>query len=276
MTTFIDIVNSVMTLVFRVILWPFRSLDPVWAIIVVALLSGLLMLWIFARVSNQDGIKRARERIRGNLLGVRLFQRDVVVVLRLQGHIFRDLLTYLRHSLAPVGVILLPVLLILIQLNLFFALRPLEPGEQTLLKVRMPTEQVLATDLTIGVTEVFTIETPAVRMPKNGEVAWRLRANQPGRHRLTIEAGGTQIEKELVVGEGWTEGSAMRTGNWVDQLLFSGESPMPSNSPLESIEVVYPAQSLSVLGLETDWLVLFFILSIVFAFLLKGFFGVEI
>ncbi len=276
MTTFIDIVNSVMTLVFRVILWPFRSLDPVWAIIVVALLSGLLMLWIFARVSNQDGIKRARERIRGNLLGVRLFQRDVVVVLRLQGHIFRDLLTYLRHSLAPVGVILLPVLLILIQLNLFFALRPLEPGEQTLLKVRMPTEQVLATDLTIGVTEVFTIETPAVRMPKNGEVAWRLRANQPGRHRLTIEAGGTQIEKELVVGEGWTEISGMRTGNWVDQLLFSGESPMPSNSPLESIEVVYPAQSLSVLGLETDWLVLFFILSIVFAFLLKGFFGVEI
>ena len=68
----------------------------------------------------------------------------------------------------------------------------------------------------------------------------------------------------------------MRTGSWIDQLLYSGETPLPSGSPLDSIEVVYPAQSLSVLGFETDWLVLFFILSIVFAFLLKGFFGVEI
>jgi len=47
------------------------------------------MLWIFGKVSNQDAIHKVRDRIRGNLLGVRIFGDEIGIMFRLQGKILR-------------------------------------------------------------------------------------------------------------------------------------------------------------------------------------------
>jgi len=53
-------------------------------LVVVSFLSALMALVIFGRFSDQEAIHRVRNRIRGNMLAVRLFQDSVPVVLDLQ------------------------------------------------------------------------------------------------------------------------------------------------------------------------------------------------
>ena len=58
-----------MTRLFDGIFWPFMGLDPLWSLTLISFATGILMLWIFGKVSDQDRIKVVRDNIRGNLLG---------------------------------------------------------------------------------------------------------------------------------------------------------------------------------------------------------------
>jgi hypothetical protein len=139
------LLNRVMTGLFDLVFLPFRSIDPMWGLTVVSLLAGVLMLWIFGKVSDQSAISLVRDRIRGNLIGIRLFGDDLGMLFRLQGKIFRQTLTYLRYAMVPMLIMLVPVLLILTQLNLRFDLRPLDPGDTTVvtatLRVASPLDE---------------------------------------------------------------------------------------------------------------------------------------
>jgi len=49
-----------------------------------------------------------------------------------------------------------------------------------------------------------------------------------------------------------------------DQFLNPGEPPLFAASPIESIEVRYPARALGILGFTMPWIVAFFVLTSVF------------
>lgn len=276
MTFLVELVNGAMTGLFQILLWPFRGLNPFWALLAVSLVSGLLMLWVFALTSNQEGIRRSKDRVRGNLLGVRLFQHDVGVVLKLQVAILKETLQYLRYSFAPVLFLLLPVLLILVQLNLFFSLRPLTPGEQSLLTVKVNGSPIMNSTVQLEESSGFIVETPPVRIPSRQEISWRIRAEEAGSHRIRLNVDGESFEKDLVVGDAWTAISPVRTDDWLEQLLYSGEQSLNSEGKVTSIQLAYSSLDFQMLGIPMDWLVVFFVLSIVAAFAFKGWFGVEI
>src|SRR5215470_3687440 len=137
MPELVHAINRTLTAIFGVILLPFHSLSPVWGLAFISLVAGILMVWIFGKVSDQESIDRTKRRIQGNLLGVWLYQHNVGVVLRLQRHIFGDILRYLKFSMVSLLVLIVPILLIMTQLNLHFGTRPLHPGEQAVIKVHL-------------------------------------------------------------------------------------------------------------------------------------------
>jgi len=277
MSGLVKILDIVLTGLFDVLVWPFKSLAPIWPILFISFVAGIVMLWIFGKVSNQDAIKRIRDRIRGNLIGVRLFQDDIGVLLRLQGTILIDTLRYMKHSLVPMLIMIVPVLLIMIQLNLRFSVRPLAPGETTVLKVRVRDASALRKGIALDASPGFTVETPPVRIPSEREVAWRIRAGKAGRYAVKVRLGDEVVEKELVVGGGWTSVSPLRTGGGITQnLLYPGEKPLLSSLMIESVTVNYPDLDVTVFGFVIHWLVLFFVLSIAFGFAFKGVLGVEV
>lgn len=277
MSGLVKILNVVLTGFFDILVWPFKALAPIWPMIFISLIAGIVMLWIFGKVSDQAAIKRIRDRIRGNLIGVRLFQNDIGVLLRLQGTILVDTLKYMKHSLVPMLIMLAPVLLIMIQLNLRFAVRPLAPGETTVFKVQVRDASAVRESVVLEAPQGITIETPPVRIPSEREVAWRIRADEPGRFAMKVRLGNELVEKDLVVGSGWTSVSPLRTGgSIIDNFLYPGETPLLPSLMVESIAVNYPKLEITVFGFVIHWLVLFFVLSIVFGFALKGVFGVEI
>ena len=129
MSTLVHVLHVVTTPIFEVITWPFRSLAPVWALTAISAGAGIFLVWLFGKTSDQEQMKAVRDRIRGNLIGVRLFQHDIGVVLGLQRRIFADTFGFMRLALVPLLVMLVPVVLIMTQLALRFDVRPLSPGD---------------------------------------------------------------------------------------------------------------------------------------------------
>lgn len=277
MTALVQGLNLLLTRLFDLICWPFGALAPIWALIVISFLTGILMLWLWGKISNQEGIKQAKNQIRGNLIGVRLFQDDLRITLRLQGRILRHTLTYMRYAVVPMLVLLIPVILVMIQLNLRFSVRPLEPGRQTLLEAKVRDLGTLGGSIELLAPEGVVVETPAVRNVSAGEVTWRVRAERPGHHKVTVRAGQDAVEKTLVVGSSWGKVSALRTGkNLWEMLLWPGEAPIHPAGAIESVEVRYPALAMPLFGWNIHWLVYFFVLSLAFGYAFKGVFGVQI
>ena len=277
MVTLVDAVNRALTPLFDLLCWPFLSLAPIWAMLAISCLSGAAMVWIFGKTSDQARIRHLREQIRGNLIGVRLFQRDVGVILRLQRRIFGDTFRYMRLALVPMVVLLVPVLLIMTQLNLRFAVQPLAPGEAAVVKAFVRDADILAAAARLDAGSGLTVETPAVRMPAAREVAWRVRATVPGEHRLVVHVGSTSVETHLIAGDGWGPVPSRRTGRgMVDTLLYPGEPPIAADHAISAVEIGYAALDMRAFGWPVHWLVAFFVLSIVFGFALKGPLGVEL
>ena len=280
------ILNGVLTRLFDVLLWPFRGLPPIWALIAISFVTGILMLWIFGKVSNQTKIRTVRERIRGNLIGIRLFGDDLGMLFRLQGRILRQTASYLGHSLLPMLVMLVPILLVLTQMNLRFSVRPMKPGEQAVVTVRLRDASPMREQIRLEVPDGVVLETSGVRIDDVSEdfreVAWRIRAEESGEYKLLVKAGVQTVDKDLSVGGGWGAVSALRTGqNFWEVLLWPGEPPVDASAEIESVKVTYAALPLTFLlwdvnAMTSGWLVFFFVASIVFGYAFRGVLGVEI
>ncbi|UCH36318.1 MAG: hypothetical protein JSV65_08175 [Armatimonadota bacterium] len=272
------IINSIMTTIFDVLLRPFSSLSPWYGIAAVSLVTGVVMLMIFRHTSNQRAIRRAKDRIRAHLLEVRLYRDDVRVLLRAQKDILLTNLRYLGYSLMPLLVMIIPVVLILVQLNAHYGYRPLRPGDSAIVAVRF----AQGFDLDAGPPQLavppgLKAETPPLRIPAEREVDWRIGAERPGRYAVRIVTGDQEVEKAVIVSNGHTRVTPRRVGTgWWDIVMNPGEKPLPADSAIRSIAVDYEPAALPFLGWDIHWLVAFFILSIAFGFALKGLFRVEV
>jgi hypothetical protein len=264
-----------MTSFFDLIFRPFLGLPPAWGLIAVSLVTGVILLWIFGKVSNQSAIRIIRDRIRGNLIGVRLFQNDIGVVLRLQGKILWDTLVYMRYSIVPMFILLIPVLVIMTQLNLRFAARPLQAGETALVKVQFREDAALAEGARLEAPDGIAVESDAVHVPDKAEVVWRIRAVSPGRHDLKVTTPAGSLDKAVVVGWGWSKVPTLRSASRIDQLLYPGEAPIPDGSTFRSARVSHPPLSITFFGMPLNWIVGFFVFSLVSGFAFKRALGVE-
>ncbi len=92
-----------------------------------------------------------------------------------------------------------------------------------------------------------------------------------------MRVGETTVAKRLQVGEGWGPTPTLKSGSLLaDLLLYPGEPPIDGTSPVESVRIQYPPLEMRLLGFHIDWLVAFFVLSILSGFAFKGLLGVEI
>ncbi len=303
MTTVVGFFGGLLTWLFDVMLWPFRSLSPWWPIVVVSLLTGIAMLWLFGKISNQAAIRVVRDGIRGNLIGIRLFGDDLGLLFRLQARIFKQTLTYLGYAAVPFILMIVVIIPILIQLELRFAHRPLREGEVTVVNVRVTDPAAIDGGVALDVPEGVVIEAPPVKirsldddelrradgMPEwllkvfspflrsgDGEVSWRVRVETAGHHLLTVRIGDDEVQKELVAGDRWEPVSLKRSTGALSTLAHPGESPIRGATAIRSVELIYPEGSISLFGWGMHWIIPFFVLSLVFAFALRRPMGVEI
>jgi hypothetical protein len=237
------------------------------------------MLVVFRYTSNQEGIRNVKNKIKAHLLELRLFKDSLPLSLKAQGSILRYNLKYIGYSGKPLLVMIIPLILILIQLNFWFAYQSLEPGEATILKLKLKEGQnILDLDISVEPTQSLTIETPPLRIEEDKEINWRLRPADKGLHTLTFRINGkTFIKRVAVAQKPLSKISPLKIQrNFIDEVFNPGEAPLSKDLPVKSIEVKYQAKNMNLFGWHIHWIIAYFVLSIIFGFAFKGIFKVEI
>jgi hypothetical protein len=277
----VRLVNALLRGLFDSLLFPFRTLPPIVGLLLVSLATGAGVLLVFKATSNQERLAAVKRQIQACIFEIRLFNDDLVAILRSQIEVLRHNLTYLRLSAVPTLWIIVPLLLVLAQLQSHYGYRGLEPGETCLLKVKLSRGWEKNPGLvmrdppgrpraTLEVPPGLALETPAVWIPSERELDWRIRAEQWGDYEARLRLGGETYAKTVQVREGVRRRSPARLeSGLLNQLLYPAEDPLPGNSPIESISVGYKDGSVSIFGWHLDWYIAFFGLSILFAFALR-------
>lgn len=272
----VQLIHLVGNFLVDAMLFPFRGLDPAWGLAAVSLVTGLLFLFVFKWTSNQAGIADAKQKVKAHLLELRLYAHDMALTFRAQRDLFAANLRYIRHTLRPMIVLLVPVVLLLVHLDVRYGLRPLAVGETTLLRVRLSPAAPAGVEPKLTLPAGVTLDAPPLRIPPEREFCYRLRAAAAGDHRVQVGVGAAAAAKSLQVGGPLAPLSAeIRQPSLFSGFANPAEAPLPPDSPIQSIAVDYPARDLRVAGYPIHWLLFFFVVSVVPAYLVKGLFGVE-
>ena len=103
----------------------------------VASVTGALLLLIFKYTSNQAAIKRVRNDIDANLFALKLFKDATPVVLAAQAAMIWGAFRLFVLAIVPMLVMMVPVLLMLGQLSLWYQHRPLRVGEEAVVALKL-------------------------------------------------------------------------------------------------------------------------------------------
>lgn len=287
-----SLLNAALRRLFDLLLFPFHALPAVVGLAVVSLVAAIGMLWVFKRTSNQAGIEAAKRRMYAGIFEIRLFNDSFRHIMGAQAAILHANATYLRYQLVPMLFILPPLVLAMAQLQFHYAYAPPAAGDHTVLTVRLAPDwqargavPVSASGKPRAQLELppgVVADTPALWIPSERTLTWRLRLERPGDAPIGIRLGDRRYDKELRASEPLARRSPVRPGrSWLDQFVYPAEVPLPADGVLDSVTVDLAPASVALPGWTVPemvgvpaWMTVFFVLSIVFAFALRKRMGV--
>jgi hypothetical protein len=271
--------NAILRLAFDLLLAPFAAWPPIVSLTLVSLFVSILMLIVFKRTSDQAALAAVKRKIHAGLFEIRLFNDDLRAILRAQNEILRHNLTYLRLSLWPMLFLLPPLVLVIAQLQFHYGYEGLRPGQRALLEVDLdPASSGVRPQSTLYLPAGLRAQTDATWIKADSQLLWRLVAEREGDYLVGLEInGGPRVTKTARVTARTVRLSPERVDSgFLSQLFYPAEPPLPSSGPVRAIHLSYPEREISVLGLRMYWMIPFFVLSIAFAFALRGRFKVTI
>lgn len=277
-------VNAALGSATDLLLLPFSGLHPLIGLTVISLLVAIGMLMVFKKTSNQSAIARTKEQIHAGVFEIRLFNDDLAQILRSQMTVLKHNAVYFGLSLVPLAVMIVPFVLIMAQLQMQYGYEGLEAGDEVLVKMELKDdwrdELAAGRDdrppVSMNAPEGVKVATGPLWFPSKNEIAWEVVPETQGDFELGVDLAGTNYTKTLTVQDGVTRRSPIRhAGGFLDAVLWPAERPLPGG-PVNAIRIHYPDTDMWFFGLRWHWLIIFFVLSLVFAFALKDRFGVTI
>jgi hypothetical protein len=265
--------------IFDLLVVPFGT-GAAWAIIFISLVTGILMLLLFKWSTNQDKLTAVKRRLLGHLYELGLYQENLRVMFRIQGDLAKANLRYLATTLPALLAIVVPLVMILAQLDSRFAHRPFATGETSLVTATVTADHASLLDqLELSSSPAVTVDSLPVRDHQRLTATWRIKVTGNGQHELVLAApGGDRWTKQLAVGEtGLPRLAEVREqASWQRFLFNPAEAPLPGDSKVTRIALQLPSRQTRYLGIGLHWLVAFCIFSLAFGFALKDVFKVKI
>jgi hypothetical protein len=250
---------------------------PLGGLAVISLLTAIGALLVIKLTAPHERIARVKRQILAGLFEIRLFTHDLRAIFRAQTEVLAANLRYVGLSLIPVLWMAIPLGLLLIQLESFFAYTGLEVGRPAIVKMKLRPGPADASGAvpsrpaaTLTAADGVRVDGPPVWIPSLREFDWRVTPRRPGTYTLTVQTDGKTATKEIRAVTGLARYSPARVDAGFRQQLFNpAEPPLSADVPIASIEVGYPPRQLSILGWSVDWSVAYLALTMVFAALLK-------
>jgi hypothetical protein len=268
--------NNIASAIFDFLLAPFGHEIALFDLILWPVIMGIGALQVYKYTSNQGAIARVKRQISMHLLEIRLFRDDIAQVLLSTIKIIAKNVIYIAHNLTPMAVMLIPMVALMVQLVAHYAYEPAEVGSVELLHLKLdPNASISSQDVSLEIPDGVHLDAPAVRTA-DGQVFWRVRADQPGDHVFQVQVGDEIYEKGWAVGGGPRKIPVKRLRSW-EAVLYPGEAAIPSGAPILSLELDMHTRPLDfVWDGELGILMWAMVLSLVAGIALKDFFGVTL
>lgn len=260
-----NFINGVTTSIFDVILVPFELLGPMFTMIVVSGIFGILALLAFKHISWQKGIKSTKDRIKGHLIEIRIYQDDLFVVFAAIGKILFRNAQYVGLNFGPFIPLAIPFVLVASQLVVRYGFEPLPlvaagetglPGQGVMIHVEMkPGHEAEIAGLQIeGVRDVHApragvdestlglwTDRPFHRAATDGRAFWEVYGAVDGEHEITLRlADGTEVVKKVACGSAKPRTmQGERTGSFWSSWLWPAEDSL-AGTPFARIHFEYP------------------------------------
>jgi uncharacterized membrane protein (DUF106 family) len=254
----------------------FLLTSPLAIVVVLSLAVGLLMVVLFGYTSDQKAIGFAKDQLKAHLLAVRLYRDQIPVVMGSYGKILRGTGRYLKLAFKPLLYVVVPITLLMVQIDHYLGHTALPANAPFLLTVRLTGNDAL-NDVRLELPHGIITTAPPVRVLASNEIIWRLMGSREGKYEVKVVAAGQSAAKSVCVGSDLARISTVRLrGRFWARMLVSAEPSLPENAPFDSISINYPDRDIDIAGYGMNWIWLFFILSMVAGFIFKELLGIQI
>jgi len=272
-------VQRFVSAVFDALLTPFELLGNGTAIVLVSGIFGILALLLFKQISWQAGIKATKDRIKGHMIAIRIYQDDLGIVFASVIKIVLRNFQYLALNFGPILPIFAPFVLVASQLVVRYAFAPLPvvdvakaeamlPGRGRSLEVKMKHgHESEAMDLTVHMPAHLKALSPLVRNAHDGIAVLEFVAVSPGTDDVQFRIGDRVVGTKAVVAGKPAPRSMQpeRVSGFWSSWLWPAEPTFAPDSPIESVRFSYPDHDLGFLPRGAFGILLtFFLASIVF------------
>lgn len=253
-------VNGALNALFDLVLTPLEWAGQATALIVVSGVFGVLALLVFKQISWQAGIKLAKDKIKGHMIAIRLYQDDLAVVAKSVLSVLVRNVQYLGLNFGPFIPLAIPFVFVSAQFVVRYAYAPLPlvaseaevmAGRGVMLEIELAEgrgEQIR--DLKVTLPAGLRAVSPLVRAPRQGRAFQEFVASEAGEHEIVLELGGVRETKLVVAGDAAPRAMQPRRVSSADWLsisdpnrwpaLWPAEPAFPSDSPFRVVAIAYP------------------------------------
>lgn len=288
LVTTMTLISRGVTVLFDVLLWPLDRLGKAPALIIGGGVFGVLALLAFKRLSRQQSIKAAKDKIKAHLIEIRIYQDDLRIVGRAIGKVLARNAQYLGFNLLPFVPLAIPFTFVIAQFVVRYAFAPVPvsapvaapttaflAGSGTTIEVDLePGSAQCVTSMSIHYPDGLEAVSPLVRVPSEGRAFQEVVASRAGKYAIDVTlndaAGETRSASKLLYA-GNVAGRTMQpeVGRGVgDAVLWPAEPAFASDSPFARIAFRYPDSDLGWLPSGPGGVLIVFIASsIVFGLL---------
>jgi hypothetical protein len=210
--------------------------------------SGAGCTLLIRRLTNPEQIRSALNSIVACLFEFRLFADQPAVIMRAQWRLIAANARLLRCILLPSIILALPYWGLLATMEGVFGRLPLKAGDATVVTVQCRSARDVFSKIELASASGMAIETPAVRILRDAQMSWRVRALKAVSAEVLLSVDGRTIVKTI------------SAGNTFRSFLSHPLELLPLRDPaIASIRVVYPT--------DYTWLIWFSLASLAGALL---------
>lgn len=280
--------NRGLTKLFDVLLVPLEALGMEMSLILLSGIFGVLALIVFKHISSQKGIKSAKNKIKGHMIEIRLYQDDLGIVSKAIGKVLLRNFQYLGFNFAPFVPLAIPFVFVVAQMVVRHGFEPAPvhvesasrlAGQGTTLRIELTeARRADVADLQVVLPEGVVAVSPLVRAPSRGFAFQEVIATRAGEYEIMLRLGDEELAKTFVAGD-----AAARTmqpervrSPWT-AALWPAEDTL-AGTAFEHVAFVYPESDLGWLPFSGPFgvILIFVIASMAFGFALLKPLGIQI
>ncbi len=263
----INTVGQLFGALFDGMMVPLQALSLGWSLAIISTLMGAVMLVVFKYTGDPDLLYTSIKRQQAYMMEMRLFDREPKLVFKAMGNLFWWNFKSIVALLGPMLWVTVPMVLLFFQMEHYYGMRPLEPGESVVVTVKFQSPEDID-EVSLESGSGAEVETDAVLATRRAMASWRVKGLEEGHHTLVLTVGETTYEKSLDVGTERVRVSKRRAYEGPDALVYPVE-PKLDAGPVSWIDVRYPTTDTPWLGTEMHWLLWLVIVSLVGALIVR-------